>query len=156
VCVCNIIHISAHYTILGWSLRRWRARKNIIFRVVIMKSNTLMHFNFMTGFLCPFGLDNTHTHTHAPDGTGLVYVYYYYYYSLFLSLSNAHTHTQRIYTHRLIDRCYKFDRHRRFSPPQIVLYYNHAPLLYYYFDIILSYDWWYYYTKVLIFNCRLP
>lgn len=37
------------------------AREKISYFVWSLKSNTLMHFNFTTEFLCSFGPDNTYT-----------------------------------------------------------------------------------------------
>lgn len=69
------------------------AREKISYFVWSLKSNTLMHFNFMTGFLCPFGPDNTVslslslTHTHTPNGTGLL-IYYSFFGASLLSLAS--------------------------------------------------------------------
>lgn len=61
--------------------------KNIIFRVGPSKSNTLMHLNFMTGFLCPFGPDNTDTHARTSDVRAVTGLFVRYSLSLIVSLS---------------------------------------------------------------------
>jgi len=108
-----------------------------------------MHFNFMTGFLCPFGPDNTHTRMRRMEPDWFMYIIIIIIIlSFYLSPTHTHAHAYVLIA-LYIYRCYKYRETSKIFATAIAEYYITTTRRHSY-NITIQYRWYYIIPRYLI------